>query len=57
MRCPKCNSKESKVIHTNKYANFVERIRECKKCKAIYKTEEWMTGTYKMRQLREIKEV
>lgn len=31
MKCPKCKSTKTKVVHTSKYGTFIHRLRRCEK--------------------------
>ena len=56
MKCPRCGCEKSKVIKTDKLGRFIQRTRECASCKMIFKTEEWITASYEIKYVREIKE-
>lgn len=40
MKCPLCKEQKSRVLHTEKYDAFIERVRRCPQCKTVWRTVE-----------------
>jgi len=47
MKCPKCESRLTKVIYTEKIMSHVIRHRVCPQCSHHFETEERRTGEFR----------
>jgi transcriptional regulator NrdR family protein len=46
IECPKCGSKYSNVIVTERRAGYITRQRFCNRCSHLWRTEEWNEGQH-----------
>ena len=52
MKCPECG-KDTRVLRTDPHFSNpiqVERVRECTKCRTIFRTAEAVTDVYRLKQ-------